>query len=801
MFNRLGRFTAAHPWLICLGWLVVAATVGLLAPAWDERAADDDIRFLPARCDSVKGHQLLEQAFPQDVFASRLIVVVERADAALTPADFALVDDLVAELNGLRQDKPALGISRICSHRDPFLGKRLVSADRRCTLIQASLDTPYLAVQTRAAVDAADRVIRGRLAEAGSDLPAVHVTGPAGIGRDLISASANSLESTTLATIVLVVVILLLVHRSPLMALIPLGTIAISVWVALKMLALCTLIPGFCVVNISQIFAVVMLYGAGTDYCLFLISRYREELAHGHGCSAALSHCVSGVGGALAASAATVICGLGLMGLAEFAKVRCGGPAIAISLAVAVAASLTLTPALLRLLGPIAFWPTRPPRCGLRIADCRLKNKSASEGVWGAISRQVVARPLLIWATAVLTLLPLAVVGFGVKANYRATAELAPTSDSVQGLAAIQRHFTAGEVGPITVLLESSTDWESPRGQAIIGHLSQGFARLDNVAEVRSLTQPLGSPVTMPAPPPTPNLKGTLFRTMWNNVCQGLSDQINRAAAEFYVSRTQGTRSGESPRFVTRLDVVPCSDPFDPESIATLELIQMWLREQLPNYPGAEEVRAECHGITVNARDLASVTESDRLRINTLVLASIFLILLVLVRRPWLAVYLLATVLLSYYASLGATTLLAHWWNGRPLGLVDWRVPFFLFTILVAVGEDYNILLITRILEERKRYGAVEGTRRALARTGGTITSCGLIMAGTFATLMLGGLSTLVQIGFALAFGVLLDTFVVRPFLVPAFTLLLWKNERSDPSRVRLAIPRLAPPTHRNRAA
>ncbi len=517
--------------------------------------------------------------------------------------------------------------------------------------------------------------------------------------------------------------------------------------------------------------------------------------------SAALARSISGVGGALAASAATVICGLGLMGLAEFAKVRCGGPAIAISLAVALVASLTLAPALLRILGPIAFWPTRPPgHLGLRIANYGLKNESVKEGIWGPISRLVVARPLLIWATAVLTLLPLAVIGFGVKPNYRATAELTPTSSSVLGLAAIQRHFTAGEVGPITVLLESSTDWESTRGQAIIGHLSQGFALLDSVAEVRSLTQPLGSPVTMPAPPPTPNLKGTLFRTVWNNVCQGLSDQINRTAAEFYVGRAQAANPGESPRYVTRLDVVPRSDPFDPQTIATLDLIQTWLREQLPKYPGAEDVRAECHGITVSARDLARVTESDRLRINTLVLASIFVILLILVRRPWLALYLLATVLLSYYASLGATTLLAHWWNGRPLGLVDWRVPFFLFTILVAVGEDYNILLITRMLEERKRYGAVEGTRRALARTGGTITSCGLIMAGTFATLMLGGLSTLVQIGFALAFGVLLDTFVVRPFLVPAFTLLIGRDERSGSVRVRLKREPFAP-IRRNRVA
>jgi RND superfamily putative drug exporter len=840
MFKYLGRVTATHPWLICLAWLIVASVVGFVAPKWDERAADDDIRFLPARCDSVKGHLLLEQACPQDVFASRLILAVERADSRLTSDDFAFVDEIATDLLRLRQDDPSLQIARICTYRDPILGKRLVSSDGRCTLVQVSLSTPYLAVQTRTTVDTIQcRVGRGvgahRAKMVGledsahpaqvSDLD-VHLTGPAGIGRDLIAASANSLESTTLATVILVVAILLFVHRAPVMALIPLTTIAVSVWVALKILALCTLIPGFCMVNISQIFAVVMLYGAGTDYCLFLISRYREELARGRDGPAALARSVGGVGGALAASAATVVCGLGLMGLAEFAKVRCGGPAIAISLTVALVASLTLTPALLRILGPIAFWPhknsTRMPRIGRISADPIRENPShprhprsilrhrawQKEGLWGRISRHIVARPMLIGSAAALVLLPLALMGFAVRPNYRATSELAPTSDSIRGLEVIQRHFTAGEVGPITVLLESSTDWDSPRGKALLAHLSQGFSYLDNVAEVRSLTQPLGrlvSPLSARCFPFSAKDSGSekkpesewRIKTVWRSVVQGMTDQINRAASDFYLARLPRTKAEGPPRFITRLDVVPHSDPFDAESIQTLDLIQLWLREELPKYPGAEQVRAECHGITVSARDLAQVTESDRLRINTLVLAGIFLILLALVRRPVFALYLLATVLFSYYASLGATTLLAHWWSGRPLGLVDWRVPFFLFTILVAVGEDYNILLVSRALEERRRHGAIEGIRRALARTGGTITSCGLIMAGTFATLMLGGLSTLVQIGFALAFGVLIDTFVVRPILVPAFALWIWRAEASQQSK---PIPR-RPPARRNRAA
>ncbi len=784
MFQSLGRFAARRPWAVCAAWLLAGTVVALLAPSWDNRAHDDDVRFLPERCQGVRGYRLLQEAFPQDVFASRVLFAVERPAPGLGDADLALVDAFVADLNRLRDEEPALQIGRIHSHRDPFIGKRLLSADRQCCLIQVSLGTPYLALQTRATVDRAEECLRKRLSDAGPAAPTLYTTGPAGVGRDLTGASANSLESTTLATVLLVVVVLLLVHRAPLLALIPLATIAGSVFVALKLLALCTYIPGFHLVQISQIFAVVMLYGAGTDYCLFLIARYREELARGRERGAAVAHSVAAVGGALTASAATVVCGLGLMGLAEFAKVRCGGPAIAVSLLVALVASLTLAPALLQILGPLAFWPRRPVAASGPLAGSESDRKRAACGygnrLWDRVSGYVVSRPGLVFAVAVGLLLPLAFVGFGVHANYRATGELSPQSSSVQGLQAIQRHFTAGEVGPITVLLESATDWESEAGQRLLGHLSLGFAFLDNVAEVRSLTQPLGSPVSLPGEPTGPNLQGPLFKSVWRNVMQGVADQIQKAAREFYVARLPGDRPNAPPRYVTRLDVVLHTDPFDPRSARTLEVIERWLGEKLPESTAAVgPVKSACYGTTVGARDLAEVTESDRLRINVLVLAAIFVILLVLVRQPALAAYLLGTVLLSYFAALGATTLAAHAWAGRPIGEVDWRVPFFLFTILVAVGEDYNILLVSRALQERRRYGAVEGTRRALARTGGTITSCGLIMAGTFATLMLGGLCTLVQIGFALAFGVLLDTFVVRPFLVPAFAVWMWGQKQA----------------------
>ena len=780
MFKAIGRYAARHPWAICAAWVLVGVSVTLVAPRWDGKAQDDDIRFLPARCDSVRGYRLLEQAFPQDVFASKLLFAVERPDAPLTVGDLALVDEMVARLVKLRQDEPGLQIKNIVSHRDPFIGARLLSDDKHCTLIQVFLATPYLALQTQATVDRAEQCVREPLTKAGTAAPTVHATGPAAIGRDLITASGNSLDKTTVATIILVIVILLGVYRAPLLALVPLITIAGSVWVALKILALCTLIPGFYLVNISQIFAVVMLYGAGTDYCLFLISRYREELGRGLEPRVALVRSVGSVGAALAASAATVICGLGMMGFAEFAKVRCGGPAIAISLAVALIGSLTLAPALLRLLGTAVFWPVGTP----------VQNRKRGPGIWDRLAKLVAERPLVIWTTSVVLLLPLAYLGLNVHPNYRATGELSTHSGSVEGLAVIQKHFTAGEVGPVTVLLQSPTDWDSPDGRAVVSHLSAAFAYLDNIAEVRSLTQPLGPQKEVREEQPAHQkagfaigsllpAKGTKFL---QDIGRTLEDRAttftNKAAKDFYEAKIA---TPEGDRFVTRLDVVMKTDPFDPRSVPTVELLQAWVHERLPaQTTELGDVRGETYGVTVNARDLAKVTEADRFRVNLLVMAGVFLILLALVRKPWLAAYLLVTVLFSYLATLGATTLIAHWLHHRPLGEVDWRVPFFLFTILVAVGEDYNILLITRMVQERKRRGAVAGTQRALARTGGTITSCGLIMAGTFATLMLAGLNTLIQIGFALAFGVLLDTFIVRPFLVPALTMWIWQRQETD---------------------
>jgi putative drug exporter of the RND superfamily len=776
MFYRLGQLCAYNSWIVCALWLALGIVLSCIAPAWDTQTQDDDVCFVPNRFTSVRAYELLQKAFPEDVFASRVVFAVERENGNLTAYDFQVVATIVAELEQLRKDAPKLEMGKVESYENSMIGFRMLSNDHQCTLIQVSLKSPYLAIATLQTVERIDEVVKKRLESMDLDGLQVHITGSAGIGRDLTKATGDSLDHTTWATVILVIVVLLAVYRAPLLALVPLVTIAISVLVSLKLLALMTLIPGVHLVNISKIFAIVILYGAGTDYCLFLISRYREELEGGLLIRDALAKSVSGVGEALAASAGTVMVGLGLMALAEFAKVRYAGPAIALSLGIALMASMTLTPALLSLLGRAVFWPGKAPSAVFR---ARLANLDVPRqlGLWDAISKFVARRPVFTWVVATLILAPFVILGLRVQPNYRATGELNASCPSLQGLNAIQRHFTAGEIGPVQILITSKQDWSSPLGQREIERLSRNFAAIDGVAEVRSLVQPLGFPWVQVHPQPGGRGMFNQLLTLVQPFLRNVHDEsVSEAQPHFVAQIEMETPDGTKETVhVTKIDVILKTDPFDPASAETLKTIQTWLKVDLPEYNLlGEPLHAEVYGITSICNDLAEVTESDRLRVNSLVLVAILAILLVLVRRVWLACYLLVTVLGSYYAALGATMIFGYLWTGQFLTQVDWRVPFFLFTILVAVGEDYNILLMSRALEERKRHGPVEGMRRALAKTGGAITSCGLIMAGTFATLMLAGLNTLVQIGFALAFGVLVDTFIVRPFLVPTCAMLMW---------------------------
>ena len=793
MFGSLARIVTRHGWAVLLVGAALFAFLAWISPPWSSVSRDDDVRFFPAEYPSVVGRGLLERGFPADLSDSTVVILVERSGAQLTRSDLSFADRLTKVVRRLMDENPELAIKSVTDHHKPVIGERLLvqgSEGGQLALIGIKLNSTFISKQARISVGKILDLVENYRTRAPEGLN-VGLTGSAVVGHDSNVASNKSIEATTTATISLVIGILLIVYRSPVLALIPLVTIALSVWASLNLIALLANPPvNFQVINITQIFVVVILYGAGTDYCLFLIARYREELARGLPRVQALQEAIGQVGGALVASAGTVILGLGMLWFSTFAKVRYSGPAIALSLVIGLVASLTLAPVLLNLLRGAVFWPLRPPH---HVPGHDREQESLREtpmfGFWARISDFVVARPGAILLTSLAIMAPFAWWGTQTKSSYDMLADLSRESPSVVGSELFRKYFPPGEIGPTTVLLDApGVDFRSEAGRETVGRLSQALSALPNIAEVRSLSRPLGKPGQYVPPEPAAENAGAGGVTAATGggkpgflsglTLENAQQQIIRSGIlAQYVSTKAEVEQDKG--HITRLDLVFSMSPFSEKGLETLERVDQELaRLTSPAglIPGASFGFA---GPTVQINDLKRVTLADQRRMYVLVTLGVYGILVALLRRPGICLYLIVTVLIGYLATLGLTDLLFRFLN--PPGVVyeglDWKVSFFLFVILVAVGEDYNIFLMSRVIEEERHHGPIEGTRRAVAHTGGIISSCGVIMAGTFLALMFGSLNTLKQLGFALGFGVLLDTFIVRPILVPAFVV-LWHRLR-----------------------
>ena len=807
MFERLGKLVSAHWLTVLVLWAVLAAVAHWVAPRWNEVTLDGDFAYLPGRMTSVRGDKLMASAFPDSANQkSTVVVVAARDQGELDAADFAAVDRLVEKLTP--SPHAASPIVDIWSYRTEVLGSKLLSHagdNGQATLIVLQMRNEFMAIDNMAAVKSIYQTITAVRHQ--PDFPRglqVGVSGSAALGADILFASEESIRNTELTTIVLVTVILLLVYRAPGLVIIPLATIGISVFVSENLVALLAKASmhaewfEFKIFKTSEIFIIVILFGAGTDFCLFLVARYREELGHGLVPRAAISYALSQVGGALAGSAMTTILGLGMMYFADFGKYRNGGPAIAICLAVALLACVTLAPALLRAMGLWVFWPfgVAPQGKPADRAGADLLGASLQGGMWDRLGQIIIARPGPILLVSFLLLAPMAIKGFSTTVNYDLFAELTPDRTSVQGTELVRRHFPAGETGPMIILAyQEGARFDTPEGRRQIALLtkylydlpytdSHGNRVQKAVMSVRSLTEPLG------APPGSFNPLSKAGR-------EKIAVLRNPRTIATYLAQA---KEGRFANRVTRFDLVCRYEPFSDESVRLLS----YLDEQLnalskdKSSPWYQTV-FDFVGSTAGIRDLKEVTSSDQTRIERLVVLAVLAVLIVLLRHPVTCLYLILSVLFSYFITMGVTELFFTWLYGANFPGLDWKLPIFLFVILIAVGQDYNIYLVTRVVEEQARYGAMPGLRRALARTGGIITSCGVIMAGTFASMVTGSLRGMHELGFALSFGVLLDTLVIRTVLVPAF-LAIWQRDTQDqrdcPGETS---PALDPPTDEHR--
>jgi RND superfamily putative drug exporter len=737
----------------------------------------------------VQGERLLEAAFPEELSKSQIILVVCRPGGTLQPSDYGVADRLVEEFTPPEDnDGPILSV---LSHQTEIVGEKLkspVGPDGQALLIVVQLRSEFMAIGNMDLLERIHRTLDAvRQAPGFPSGLELGLSGSAAVGTDMLFSAEESIRNTERTTILMVLLILLAVYRAPGLVAVPLATIFASLAVAVGLVAWIAQWSDavgwldYKIFKTTRIFIVVILFGAGTDFCLFLIARYKEELQRGLDPADAIARALGRVGGALAASAMTTILGLGAMVFADFGKFRNSGPTIAFCLAVGLAASLSLAPAMLRGAGRLVFWPfgwkharESSETRGNAVARGEADSQSQTfRGFWEWLSRQIVRRPGAILVGSLLVMLPLAHRGLGIEVTYDFLSELQPERSSVRGTQLLRRHFPAGETGPMTILAfheAGGLDGSEPTRERI-RRLAQSLYDLQYVdsqgrssrpvTSVRSLVEPLGEP---------PQRFGFM---------SGLRKGLVRGH-----HRTKSTYLAQSPDYagkLTRLDVVTRYDPFSAESIRLLDCLEdhLW---SLHDNPKSEWCGAEFYfiGTTAGIRDLKRVTTSDLILIQQLVPIAVLAVLVVLLRRAWISVYLILTVLLGYYVSIGSTEWFFSWLYGETFVGLDWKVPMFLFVILIAVGEDYNIYLATRVFEEQAKREPVEGLRVALVRTGGIITSCGVIMAGTFASMTTGTLRATTELGVALAFGVMLDTCIIRTILVPAF-LVIWARRLERP--------------------
>ena len=867
MFARLAAIVVRF-WPVWLtAWLLLLVASSWAAPALDDVVTSGEFAFLPADSPSRRGEDLFERAWGETVPSRVVIVVSCKAEGEqLNDDDHRFIDEVLAaalvelaeSMGGLAKEEDAgddveqLGSSEVRSRslindvrtfRDRKIGKLLESSDGRASLVIVELTAEFLNRENRETIDAIEKLIRNEVEQPvgtlwAADRPVwkqsglkpgiiqqrlgVATSGEATVGRDMLRASDESANATEFWTVVLVIFLLVLLYRAPVVALIPMVTVAVAVQIAMNLLQLGALWGIVDLFRGIEVYVTVLCYGAGVDYCFFLIARYREELvvtaSEGTGSqvpvTTALRRALSRVGAALTASAGTVMCGIGMMVFAQFGKFRQAGVGISFGLAVVLAASLTFTPTLLRLADRWVFWPRRPGgsgggRAGWVATDDPFRRWIRSNPVqagWNRLAEALVRYPATIWMTSVLLMAPFAAWGVWnyTSLSYGLLSELPQDNASVRGATEVQKHFPAGNAGPVTLLLENdSLDFDSTDGREFIEQLT-GFLETRKgplkLADVRSVTQPYGFSGGS-------GLTGSRIerRIRRQRIRQHyVAELASEAATAGGVRDTEDADDdpAEPDAWVTRVDVVFEEDPFSRDSIRQLSDVEAAVRGHIKASRPAIDPEADSEetdtellgrrtrllsiGSTASIRDLKDVTDSDQVRIDVFVLAGVYVILLVLLRRPGISFYLIIGVFFSYFAALGVTFVVFEHVVGSPedFGGLDWKVPMFLFTILIAVGEDYNIFLMTRIEEEQAEHGLIGGVLEALKRTGSIIAGCGVIMAGTFSSLLAGSLVGMQQLGFALAFGVLLDTMVVMPLLVPSWLILLYQGRLGPLSRL-----------------
>jgi RND superfamily putative drug exporter len=730
---RIGATIFRFRWLTVALWLVAMAVLLAFVPKPDPTASLTR-DMLPGDSPFYRALDEYSERFGDKSGKSEIVVLLERPDASLTSRDLSDAEEIGRRLIEPKPGEDA-SLFRDTKLHTPksldMMGDKnpLISRDRKAAMVCLFLphkDTSGDAVRM---VDRVHAVV-----DAYSFAPGLQtaVTGGAGFCRDYLLAHERSHDKTLTVTVIAVIVVLLLVYRAPLAAAIPLSAIGILTAITTNLTVLGQGL-GFSTGTAERLFMLLLLFGAGVDYSLLFISRYKEYIATDRPMKEAFVLSLDTSLGAIAASAVTTAAGLGMLCLARFGVFRDVGPAIVLALLAAGIASITLVPAMVAIIGPKVFWPRHAG------SDHQATGTSRQDRLWNTLADYVTRRPGVVLLVTIGVLAGPGWQATTLSWSYDAHSSLPSRYSASRGMDIVRRHWSVGEISQAKVLVVSPTSQPVDRWVLISGKIVSGLRGTTGLSDIRGLTTPLGL---------------------------GESGLTNVAALLLGGGQVQSQFISPDRRAVW-FSAILTDAPQSPEAMASVDRIRSSIERTLTKAGFPAQIHFS--GATAETMDLRDVTQSDFRRVSILSLLVILVIVAALLRDIVLSLFMVASTVAGYLATLGVS-----YWVFSLLGSpgLDWEVEVFLFIVMVAVGQDYNIFFAVRLSQESDGVDVAAATSRALVHTGRVISSCGVIMAATLGSMVVGEIKMLQQLGFALGLGMLIDTFVVRPLLLPSFIVL-----------------------------
>ncbi len=791
IFGAIGAFAVRFRWLVVAVWVAGAIAAATLLPTLASVTQSNNTKFLPANAPSEHA-AVLAKPFGTENLAP--IPVVAAGDGSvLTQGDLAALTTLrskLADVSGVVKVID-LGLSPHAQADQMLVLARQVAGDQTRTIALIG-------------------ALRSAIAHAG--LPAglhAHLAGQLAVSVDQQKASGSTGSEVQNLSMLFIIVLLVLIFRSLTLALTTIAPAALSVVISGPLVAEAAH-HGLQVSPLAQYLMIVLVLGAGTDYGLFLVFRAREELrsgAHsqesygtgGHALRSvgrdllgarpaarrAITTSVTRVGESITFSAATVIAAVLTLLVASFPFYSDLGVPFAIAIGVILLAGLTVLPALLSIrLSLIAIkrtcsqaWWGRPKLIPWSIQG------TGKAGLWGRVAARIVRRPLTTLVVGLVLFGGLAFAVLGYQASgFGGNTSPPAGSDSAAGTALLTKYFPQSSANPTSLIFRFREPvWDHP---AVLAAAGRDMRATGLFAAVTGPLNPVGAPIPPaefthlyhvlgppgklpPVPPPGLTLHPAALYRLYRATANYISPDGH--TVQFSTSLKAGSPSG-----TPAMNAVPALRSATSAVAARI---------------GAAD--SAVGGEAPALYDISSISNSDLIKVIPIAILAIGVLLALVLRSLVAPLYLIASVGLSYLAALGLAVLLFVT-LGSSQGLVFF-LPFLMFIFLLALGEDYNILVMTRIREEARKLSLREAVSRALGVTGTTVTSAGLILAGTFTVFGLvagqgAGGSEFRDIALGLAFGILMDTFLVRTLLVPS-TVMLLGRWNWWPSRMSKAAP------------